>query len=135
MQRRVTKQGRAWASATLEDLAGGVETLFFPNTYEVIGQYIAEDAIVVVKGRLDRRDDTPGSWRWTCPCRTSAPAPPTSRSPSPSRCTGARHRWWRNSRKPWCCIPATPRCTSNCSTVGAPRPSGSARSGWRRRPR
>jgi DNA polymerase-3 subunit alpha len=36
-----------------------VETLFFPNTYEVIGQYIAEDAIVVVKGRVDRRDDTP----------------------------------------------------------------------------
>ncbi len=59
VQRRVTKQGRAWASATLEDLAGGVETLFFPNTYEVIGQYIAEDAIVVVKGRVDRRDDTP----------------------------------------------------------------------------
>jgi DNA polymerase-3 subunit alpha len=59
VQRRITKQGRAWASATLEDLAGGVETLFFPNTYEVIGQYIAEDAIVVVKGRVDRRDDTP----------------------------------------------------------------------------
>ncbi|HEU4349121.1 MAG TPA: DNA polymerase III subunit alpha, partial [Actinoplanes sp.] len=48
VQRRITKQGRAWASATLEDLAGGVETLFFPNTYEVIGQYIAEDAIVIV---------------------------------------------------------------------------------------
>jgi DNA polymerase-3 subunit alpha len=59
VQRRLTKQGRAWASATLEDLAGGVETLFFPNTYEVIGQFIAEDAIVVVKGRVDRRDDTP----------------------------------------------------------------------------
>jgi DNA polymerase-3 subunit alpha len=59
VQRRITKQGRAWASATLEDLAGGVEALFFPNTYEVIGQYIAEDAIVIVKGRVDRRDDTP----------------------------------------------------------------------------
>jgi DNA polymerase-3 subunit alpha len=59
VQRRITKQGRAWASATLEDLAGGVETLFFPNTYEVIGQYIAEDAIVIVRGRVDRRDETP----------------------------------------------------------------------------
>ena len=59
VQRRITKQGRPWASATLEDLAGGVEALFFPNTYEVIGQYIAEDAIVIVKGRVDRRDDTP----------------------------------------------------------------------------
>jgi DNA polymerase-3 subunit alpha len=59
VQRRITKQGRAWASATLEDLGGAVEVLFFPNTYEVIGQYIAEDAIVVVKGRVDRRDDQP----------------------------------------------------------------------------
>jgi len=59
VQRRITKQGRAWASASLEDLGGAVEVLFFPNTYEVIGQYIAEDAIVVVKGRVDRRDDQP----------------------------------------------------------------------------
>lgn len=31
----------------------------FPNTYELVGQYIAEDAIVVVRGRVDRRDDQP----------------------------------------------------------------------------
>jgi DNA polymerase-3 subunit alpha len=59
VQRRITKQGRPWASATLEDLDGAVEVLFFPNTYETIGQYIAEDAIVAVKGRIDRRDDQP----------------------------------------------------------------------------
>ncbi|GIJ51218.1 DNA polymerase III subunit alpha [Virgisporangium aliadipatigenens] len=59
VQRRITKQGKAWASATLEDLAGAVEALFFPNTYELVGPYIAEDAIVVVKGRIDRRDETP----------------------------------------------------------------------------
>ncbi|HEX5740775.1 MAG TPA: DNA polymerase III subunit alpha [Pilimelia sp.] len=59
VQRRITKQGRAWASATLEDLGGAVEVLFFPNTYELVGQYVAEDAIVVVKGRVDRRDDQP----------------------------------------------------------------------------
>jgi DNA polymerase-3 subunit alpha len=57
VQRRITKQGRAWASAALEDLDGAIEVLFFPNTYELIGQYIAEDAIVVVRGRVDRRDD------------------------------------------------------------------------------
>jgi DNA polymerase-3 subunit alpha len=57
VQRRITKQGKAWASATLEDMDSGVEVLFFPNTYEVVSQYIAEDAIVVVKGRVDRRDD------------------------------------------------------------------------------
>jgi DNA polymerase-3 subunit alpha len=57
VQRRITKQGRAWASATLEDLDGAVEVLFFPNTYELVGQYIAEDAIVAVRGRVDRRDE------------------------------------------------------------------------------
>jgi DNA polymerase-3 subunit alpha len=57
VQRRVTKQGKAWASATLEDLDGAVEVLFFPNTYELVGQYVAEDAIVVVRGRVDRRDE------------------------------------------------------------------------------
>jgi len=59
VQRRITKQGKAWASAMLEDLGGAVEALFFPNTYELVGSYIAEDAIVVVKGRVDRRDETP----------------------------------------------------------------------------
>jgi len=59
VQRRITKQGRPWASATLEDLDGAVEVLFFPNTYELVGQYIAEDAIVAVRGRVDRRDDAP----------------------------------------------------------------------------
>ena len=59
VQRRITKQGKAWASASLEDLAGAVEVLFFPNTYELVGQYVAEDAIVVVRGRVDRRDDQP----------------------------------------------------------------------------
>jgi DNA polymerase-3 subunit alpha len=59
VSRRVTKQGKAWASASLEDLAGGVEVLFFPNTYELVGQWVAEDAIVVVRGRVDRRDEQP----------------------------------------------------------------------------
>jgi DNA polymerase-3 subunit alpha len=57
VQRRITKQGKAWASATLEDMDSGVEVLFFPNTYELVSQYIAEDAIVVVRGRVDRRDE------------------------------------------------------------------------------
>ncbi len=59
VQRRITKQGRPWASASLEDLGGAVEVMFFPNTYELVGQYVAEDAIVVVRGRVDRRDDQP----------------------------------------------------------------------------
>ncbi len=57
--RKVTKQGNQWAAATLEDLAGAIEVLFFPQTYQLYATAIAEDAVVVVKGKVDRRDDVP----------------------------------------------------------------------------
>jgi DNA polymerase-3 subunit alpha len=56
--RRMTKDGKAWAQVTLEDLGGAVEVLFFPASYAQVGMQIAEDAIVVVKGRVDAREDT-----------------------------------------------------------------------------
>jgi DNA polymerase-3 subunit alpha len=59
LQRKVTKQGNSWAMATLEDLGGAIETMFFPATYQVCAPTLAEDAIVIVKGRLDRRDEAP----------------------------------------------------------------------------
>jgi len=55
--RRVNKAGVPWASAVLEDLEGSVEVLFFPQTYAQVAVNVAEDAIVVVKGRVDRRED------------------------------------------------------------------------------
>jgi DNA polymerase-3 subunit alpha len=54
--KRVTKMGKMWASATLEDLAGSIEVLFFPNTYELVSDRIAEDLVVAIKGRVNRRD-------------------------------------------------------------------------------
>src|SRR6266581_390118 len=59
VQRKVTKQGNPWAAATLEDLEGAIEVLFFPSTYQAALTMIIEDAIVLVKGRLDRREDAP----------------------------------------------------------------------------
>ncbi len=59
VQRKVTKQGNQWAAATLEDLAGAIEVLFFPQTYQLYATTITEDAVVVVKGKVDRRDDVP----------------------------------------------------------------------------
>jgi DNA polymerase-3 subunit alpha len=59
LQRKVTKQGAPWAAATLEDLEGAIEVLFFPATYQTCAQHLAEDVILVIKGRLDRRDDVP----------------------------------------------------------------------------
>jgi DNA polymerase III subunit alpha len=59
VQRKVTRQGNAWAQATLEDLEGAIEVLFFPATYQTCAHYLTDDAILVVRGRLDRRDEVP----------------------------------------------------------------------------
>jgi DNA polymerase III subunit alpha len=55
--RRVNRNGEPWASGQLEDLSGGIEVLFFPRVYAEVGTNIAEDAIVLVKARVARRDD------------------------------------------------------------------------------
>ncbi|MFB7500937.1 DNA polymerase III subunit alpha [Streptomyces sp. NPDC056161] len=59
LQRKMTKQGNAWAIATVEDLAGSIECMFFPATYQLISTQLVEDAVVFVKGRLDKREDVP----------------------------------------------------------------------------
>jgi DNA polymerase-3 subunit alpha len=59
VQRKVTRQGNPWAAATLEDLAGAIEVLFFPGTYTECAPLVIEDAVVLVKGRLDRREEVP----------------------------------------------------------------------------
>jgi DNA polymerase III subunit alpha len=59
LSRRVNKAGKPWALASLEDLEGAIEVLFFPSTYEACGIHLAEDAVVLVRGRLDKHEDTP----------------------------------------------------------------------------
>src|SRR5215472_13171104 len=59
VQRKVTRQGSPWAAATLEDLEGAIEVLFFPATYAGCAAHLTDDAILLVKGRLDRREDSP----------------------------------------------------------------------------
>ncbi|SDJ15187.1 DNA polymerase III, alpha subunit [Frankineae bacterium MT45] len=58
VNRRVTKAGAPWAQATLEDLEGSIDVMFFPATYAQVGINIAEDAVVVLRGRTDSREDT-----------------------------------------------------------------------------
>ncbi|CAN5180578.1 DNA polymerase III subunit alpha [soil metagenome] len=58
--RRVSKAGAPWATATLEDLEGSVELMIFASTYAQVGIHLAEDTIVIVRGRLTVRDDTTG---------------------------------------------------------------------------
>ena len=59
VQRKVTRQGSPWAAATLEDLEGAIEVLFFPATYAGCATLLTDDAILLVKGRLDRREESP----------------------------------------------------------------------------
>ncbi|MFD8164814.1 DNA polymerase III subunit alpha, partial [Streptomyces malaysiensis] len=59
LQRKMTKQGNAWAIATVEDLAGSIECMFFPATYQLVSTQLIEDVVVFVKGRLDKREDVP----------------------------------------------------------------------------
>jgi DNA polymerase-3 subunit alpha len=44
---------------TLEDLGSSVEVMVFPRTMTEHGLKLADDAVVVVKARVDTRDDAP----------------------------------------------------------------------------
>jgi DNA polymerase-3 subunit alpha len=88
--RKMTKNGAPWATAMLEDLDGGVEVLFFPNTYASVAHLVIEDAIVLVKGRVDKREDVPriiGMDILTPDLTTGGDRGPLAISLSAARCT------------------------------------------------
>jgi len=57
VQRRMSKKGDPWASITIEDLEGGIEVMVFPGAYNLAIHALIPDTIVVVKGRVRRKDD------------------------------------------------------------------------------
>jgi DNA polymerase-3 subunit alpha len=59
LQRKWTRKGDLMAVFTLEDLRSSVEVMVFPRTMTEQGHKLADDAVVVVKGRVDKRDDAP----------------------------------------------------------------------------
>jgi DNA polymerase-3 subunit alpha len=52
-----TKKGDRMASFFLEDIEGSVETLVFPEAYKKAAGRLADDEIVLVKGRAEVQDD------------------------------------------------------------------------------
>ena len=58
LQRRLSKQGNPWASVVLEDMESSVEVMFFGETYQSYSTVLAEDAVLVIRGRVRRRDET-----------------------------------------------------------------------------
>ncbi|WP_216208562.1 DNA polymerase III subunit alpha [Amycolatopsis aidingensis] len=57
LERRVNKKGEPWAICTVEDLDAALEVLFFPKAYAIYAADLAEDNAVVVKGRVNWRED------------------------------------------------------------------------------
>jgi DNA polymerase-3 subunit alpha len=59
LTRKFTRRGETYVVADLEDLDGGAECIFFPQVYQQHQGLLAQDAVVVVKARVDARDETP----------------------------------------------------------------------------
>ncbi|WP_342768618.1 OB-fold nucleic acid binding domain-containing protein, partial [Amycolatopsis palatopharyngis] len=57
LDRRVNKKGEPWAICTVEDLDASLEVLFFPKAYAMFSADLAEDNAVLVKGRVNWRED------------------------------------------------------------------------------
>jgi DNA polymerase-3 subunit alpha len=57
VQRKVSKQGNSWAIVTIEDLEGSADVMFFANTYTTHALNLVEDRVVVIRGRIDRREE------------------------------------------------------------------------------
>jgi DNA polymerase-3 subunit alpha len=55
----MTKKGELMAFVTVEDLSGSLEVVVFPRTLEETRELWTEDRLVVVKGRVEMRDERP----------------------------------------------------------------------------
>jgi DNA polymerase-3 subunit alpha len=59
LTRKYTKRGEPMATFVLEDLESSIEVWVFPRTMAEVGHLLADDAVVLVRGRLDSRDEVP----------------------------------------------------------------------------
>lgn len=59
VKKKVTKSDTTMAFVDLEDITGSIEVIVFPKTLIQNSPLIAEGNVVVIKGRLDVRDDEP----------------------------------------------------------------------------
>ena len=59
LKTKYTKKGDLMATFMLEDLQSSMEVFVFPKTMAEYGSVLQNDAVVIVKARLDIRDETP----------------------------------------------------------------------------
>jgi len=62
LSRRFTKKGDQMATFILEDMDAAIEVTVFSKTLTEYGHLLADDLIVTVLGRLNKRDDGPSSF-------------------------------------------------------------------------
>ncbi|MFT4287319.1 DNA polymerase III subunit alpha [Nocardioides sp.] len=79
VQRKITKKGDPWATVTLEDLEGAIDVLLFPSSYQLAAPYLTPDAILRVRGVLDKERETPQlrGQEVTVPDLTGGPGAPS----------------------------------------------------------
>jgi len=59
LARKWTKKGDLMGVFVLEDLASSIEVMVFPKSMAECGHLLADDVVVLLTGRIDKRDDTP----------------------------------------------------------------------------
>lgn len=57
VSRKITRNNQAMAFATLEDLYGTIEVVIFPKTYNSYREFVEEDEIVIIEGRVAIEED------------------------------------------------------------------------------
>ncbi|MFT6803493.1 MAG: DNA polymerase-3 subunit alpha [Nitriliruptoraceae bacterium] len=57
IQKKFTRKGDTYLTATLEDLTGAVEIVFWPTVYRVAHEVLQEDTVLIVTGRVELRDE------------------------------------------------------------------------------
>ncbi len=128
LQRKFTKKGDPMGVFVLEDLQDSVEVTLFPRVMQEHGYKLSDDAIVLLKARVDKRDETPKligmeitAVRGLRRGRPAAAAQP------------ARRRALRGAHRPpegacWPSIPGNPRST--CTWARARSSACPTSTGW-----
>ena len=129
-RRVITRAGSTMLVATLEDLTGSVEVVVFPKVYEQTAPAWADDSIVLVSGRLDRRDEAPqilceAVWPWDDAVRMGVAVFGAERD----RMLAPRGRWDRERngrssfREPIPVVAPAPVPVPVAEDLGAPEPA------------
>jgi DNA polymerase-3 subunit alpha len=89
ISRKISKKGDPWAIVGIEDLEGAIEVMFFSKTYADYATSLVEDQTVIIRGRVNKREEQPriSAMELRPLDITGAPAGPIVISMDGPRCT------------------------------------------------